>query len=264
MAHKQPVLSKILIWDLGDTLIKADTLYFAYQVGLIDFMLYPLLKWKNPKKIYEPVLKLLAHHEPPAPNGVQGPPEIMNQWLAGTLSPSKVHAQIAHNLHAWDTRKLFTSKRQRQLVVKTIDIMFDSEKFIRCMKPIKKGIEILKECADMVDEHGKQLHKLYVLSNWPAHSVDILRNSPANRILFDYFEPHHIVLSGHLGLIKPEREIYTTFLAKYNLAPQDCIFIDNLEENIVGAQKAGIDGVLLENGDYDKLRADLKNRNVLL
>jgi putative hydrolase of the HAD superfamily len=48
-------------------------------------------------------------------------------------------------------------------------------------------------------------------------------------------------------MTKPSKEIYLHLLEKYNLNPEETIFIDDLQENINGARKAGIHGIRFKN-----------------
>jgi putative hydrolase of the HAD superfamily len=43
---------------------------------------------------------------------------------------------------------------------------------------------------------------------------------------------------------KPEREIYELACERLGVAPGDCVFVDDLRENIVGAEAAGMTGLL--------------------
>jgi putative hydrolase of the HAD superfamily len=70
------------------------------------------------------------------------------------------------------------------------------------------------------------------------------------------------VLSYQIKLIKPQLEIYQHLLASYNLKPDECLFIDDSEANIKGAQIAGIDGILCK--DHDHVIEELKKRGILV
>jgi putative hydrolase of the HAD superfamily len=52
-------------------------------------------------------------------------------------------------------------------------------------------------------------------------------------------------------------EIYKTFLEKYGLKGDECLFIDDREDNIEGAKKAGLNTFRFE-GDYKKILNKLK------
>lgn len=52
------------------------------------------------------------------------------------------------------------------------------------------------------------------------------------------------VISGDVGLHKPESEIYDLGAERIGVAPQRCIFVDDLRENIAGAEAVGMKGIL--------------------
>jgi HAD superfamily hydrolase (TIGR01509 family) len=52
-----------------------------------------------------------------------------------------------------------------------------------------------------------------------------------------------VVISGEVGLAKPDRRIYLLTAAKLDLPPGDCVFVDDLALNVRGAAAAGMVGV---------------------
>ncbi len=56
-----------------------------------------------------------------------------------------------------------------------------------------------------------------------------------------------VVLSGEVGFSKPQKEAYEIVLSELGVLPEEVVFIDDLLENIVGAEKLGIKGVLYKS-----------------
>ena len=81
---------------------------------------------------------------------------------------------------------------------------------------------------------------LYLLSNI---SREFAANAHELPILQGF---HGMVMSGPLGIVKPERGIYEHLLQKYNLDPATCVFVDDRAINIEGARAAGIAGYLFD------------------
>ena len=52
------------------------------------------------------------------------------------------------------------------------------------------------------------------------------------------------VISGDVGLHKPEPAIYELGAERIGLEPAACIFVDDLRENVAGAEAVGHDRVL--------------------
>ena len=47
-------------------------------------------------------------------------------------------------------------------------------------------------------------------------------------------------VSAFHRLLKPSREIYERFLSEYGLKAEECVFLDDLQENVDGAAACGI------------------------
>lgn len=52
-----------------------------------------------------------------------------------------------------------------------------------------------------------------------------------------------VVLSGDVGVRKPSRRIYALSAERLGVDPADCVFVDDLAQNVSGAERAGITGV---------------------
>ncbi|MCA1686035.1 MAG: HAD family phosphatase [Planctomycetia bacterium] len=69
-----------------------------------------------------------------------------------------------------------------------------------------------------------------------------------------------LVLSYEIGHIKPSAEFYLTCARAADAAPGDCLFIDDLPENVEGARSAGLSGLLYQ--DVTTLLNDLRSLGV--
>jgi epoxide hydrolase-like predicted phosphatase len=58
-----------------------------------------------------------------------------------------------------------------------------------------------------------------------------------------------VVISGEVGLHKPEPQIFELGAEKVGLAPGDCVFVDDLRENCAGAEAVGMTAVLHRGAD---------------
>lgn len=116
----------------------------------------------------------------------------------------------------------------------------------------KKGVEIFTK----VKENG---YKTYLLSNVGQEQWEYLAQQKAWHDIFDQFDG--LVLSYQIKMAKPEPQIYRYILEKYNLKPEESIFIDDRIENIEAAKKLGIDAILCDN--HDHVIIELKKRKIL-
>lgn len=53
-----------------------------------------------------------------------------------------------------------------------------------------------------------------------------------------------VVISGEVGLHKPEPEIFLMGAERVGLAPEECVFVDDLKENCAGAEAVGMTAIL--------------------
>src|SRR4051794_28880398 len=66
-----------------------------------------------------------------------------------------------------------------------------------------------------------------------------------------------VVISGEVGLHKPQPEIYLLACERLGVEPADAVFVDDLRENIAGAEAVGMVGVL--HRDPTQTIAELEN-----
>ncbi len=101
----------------------------------------------------------------------------------------------------------------------------------------------------------KGKYRLELLSNtneW--HFLRYIRNVP----VFPLFDA--VTLSYEVGALKPEPAIYLDALRKLSLPPEECVYIDDVEEYVAGASAVGIRGIRFTNPS--RLREDLAKLGV--
>lgn len=64
-----------------------------------------------------------------------------------------------------------------------------------------------------------------------------------------------VIVSGLEGLVKPDPRIFRLFCERFGVAPQDCVFIDDSDANVLGARKVGMKAVHFTTPEL--LRAEL-------
>lgn len=74
----------------------------------------------------------------------------------------------------------------------------------------------------------------------------LLSNSWGNCYPREYFDRTFdtVVISGEVGMRKPEPRIYLHTCERMGLSPEDCVFIDDLEHNVRTAEELGMTGIL--------------------
>jgi 2-haloacid dehalogenase len=105
---------------------------------------------------------------------------------------------------------------------------FDEEWHETISGPIEGTVVILKK---LKDSHVP----VYAITNWNQHKF----REALER--FDFLKSFDgIVVSGNEGLLKPDREIFELFFARYGVAPETAVFIDDSLYNVEGARAAGM------------------------
>lgn len=77
--------------------------------------------------------------------------------------------------------------------------------------------------------------KLYALTNWSAETFPIARQRYDFLNLFE-----GILVSGAENLKKPDRRIFELMLNRYDINPEEAVFLDDSERNLKGAAAVGL------------------------
>lgn len=90
-------------------------------------------------------------------------------------------------------------------------------------------------------------YKLYLLSNTNEVHIDDVRAQLVDvygrDVLADIFD--HCYYSYEIRMLKPDAEIYERVLNDHGLEAGECLFLDDKEENIRGAESVGIRAQLI-------------------
>lgn len=113
--------------------------------------------------------------------------------------------------------------------------MYDEgwEKMLKCELP--DSIDLLRELKSMG-------YDIYGLTNWSAEKIGYAFSNYQFFSLFD-----GIVVSGVEKIVKPDRRIYEILLGRYSLRPEECVFIDDNQDNVNMAKQLGINAIRFDN-----------------
>jgi 2-haloacid dehalogenase len=106
-----------------------------------------------------------------------------------------------------------------------------------------RWIEMLGDAFEGTVEVFKELkasgkYKVYALTNWSAETFPMAQERFEFLSWFD-----GIVVSGTEKMRKPAPEFYQILLDRYNVNPQEALFIDDNYRNILAAEKMGINSI---------------------
>ena len=116
------------------------------------------------------------------------------------------------------------------------------------LTPITHNIKILRELKS-------NDYKIYLLSNYIKEAFDYVQDRN------DFFSVvDGKAISCEINSAKPEAKIYQNLLEKYNLHPEQCVFIDDVESNVSQARSLNITTIhYLKDTD---LRSELRKLGV--
>lgn len=89
----------------------------------------------------------------------------------------------------------------------------------------------------------KNGYHVYILSNYGSWTYEKTKDTALNFLE----DVDGALFSYEVKQIKPEPEIYQTLFDRFQLVPEECVFLDDLAANIEGARKAGMHGIVFEN-----------------
>jgi 2-haloacid dehalogenase len=199
-----------------------DTVLFDLGAVLIDW---------NPRYLYRPLFN--------------GDEKAMEHFLAEIVPGS-----WNHEIDAGKTLAEAVAERVREHPEHTGMIKLWKDGWERMLRDeIAGSVEILRDLR----EKG---HRLHALTNWSAETFPIARR----RFEFlKWFED--IVVSGEVGLAKPDPRIFALTIERCRLDPARTVFIDDSLRNVEAGRNAGMQA--LHFSDPQQLRADLTRLGML-
>ena len=109
--------------------------------------------------------------------------------------------------------------------------------------------------ADLIKDIDQSV-PLYALSNWGGDTFEKVRHLLPMRERFA-----DVLISGTVGLKKPDPRFFALALSRFNVTPSRTIFIDDKIANVEEARRQGFTGI--ECTDANTLRDSLQKYNIL-
>src|SRR5262249_13271914 len=102
--------------------------------------------------------------------------------------------------------------------------------------------DAIEETVEVLDTLRAKGLRLYALTNWSAETFPIARTRFG---FLEWFED--IVVSGEVGLAKPDPRIFELAIQRCGLTPDSTVFIDDNPPNIQAATQLGFHAVRFEH-----------------
>lgn len=144
---------------------------------------------------------------------VHGDLELIRRFDAGAVTPRGFHERVRRVIDA--------------------DVPYDV--FYGIYNDIFSVNDVAVDVLARVKTAG---YKTLLLSNTDPKRFGFVRRRFPEILFFD-----HYVLSYELKLLKPDPAIYLAAARLADTPPRECVFIDDMEENIAGAVAAGFSGI---------------------
>ncbi len=151
----------------------------------------------------------------------------------------RVYAATAGNIDKW-----FQMDRGTITLEQAVDIFVASDPEIE--QEIRHAVDIFLGDITTYDYSEQWVlglkhkgYKVYILSNYGEGSF--------KKCLPRFPFMNHVdgaVISYQTKMLKPEQGIYKFICDKYDINPQNAVFLDDLEENVEGARKFGLHGIV--------------------
>ena len=120
---------------------------------------------------------------------------------------------------------------------------------------IKSWTQIDDSMMQFIKENREKLHRLAIISNMTRDCLVYMKKHFQWLELFD-----ELIYSCEFGKNKPDAKIYEFFLNRIKIPPQECLFADDLVENVNGAMKSGMNVIHFKSFTQFKQELDQNYR----
>ncbi len=108
----------------------------------------------------------------------------------------------------------------------------------------------IADTVDILEALAARGVPLYAITNFAADTFRLARE------IYPFFRLFRgIVVSGEIGILKPDAAVFRRLATDFEIDLTDCLFIDDVQKNVDGASAVGMAGVRFETPA--QLRADL-------
>jgi HAD superfamily hydrolase (TIGR01509 family) len=230
-----------IVFDLGGVLFQQSKTAFAQKVGLGKLTKYTLFNWSNPETTCLNALHTISLQESRQPSVPlllrdKKMPCCIIDWQLGHTSHAHALNELKQQIEMLAQKNHFKNSQEKELVLRMLDVGIDPQHLNDIVKPATAMIELVKELKS-------RKYKIIILSNLAQEQYDLFHKTyPEITQLFD-----DIIVSSHVNIIKPNQEIYQHLLDTHKLTAQECVYIDNQDDNIEAAQQKGMRSISHKN-----------------
>lgn len=129
------------------------------------------------------------------------------------------------------------------------------ERLLKCYDEFEIFMPPIEKMHALANRAAECGYEVYILSNALPRFRELLRGWPTLQCV------RGMIISAIEQMAKPDPAIYRLLLERFELTADECVFIDDLQENIDAAEREGIHGIRFD-GDVDALCGELRKLGV--
>lgn len=239
---------QVILFDLMNVIIKENQSGFTKKIGYGSIASYMLTHFKHPGYRCLDMFDAMSKLETQKPHihitlKKRIMPRCLIEFQEGKKTAQETKDEILKMIELLDQEKHFSSTKEKMLMIKIINIIFDPEITASMIEPIKQTIQLIQKLK-------KAGYTLYIFANAPDELyITVQKKYPDIINLFD-----GIIISSEVKNIKPSPAIFNHLLTVHNLIPHNCILIDDLQETVDTAKKFGMNAFVYDKHIIKKLK----------
>ena len=227
---------KSIIFDLDGVLLTTNKTKATFSLGIINLLRYILFTGSTPSKeaLFQVLRPIPALSTAYSEHEGKPMPQIMIDWQTGAQTNEQLLATCLQYFdQEYEAGNL--SAAQINIFKPMVTLMFDIPTYMESKITISQNIHALEVIAAYAQEH---VIELYILSNWDKESLPSIKEKFPE--IFSHFKDENIMISGSVGLAKPNPALYKHMIKTYHLKAENCLFIDDEDANIQTASDFGM------------------------
>ena len=154
------------------------------------------------------------------------------------------YEQICFKSAEWKCGDLGTKSRGEIIDAICEKYPDDAEKVREIMANCDDMLRVSKKNTDLIKRLKAAGIGVYYLSNTNDHAFEFMTSTYE---VFSYMDGG--IASYRDGVIKPSADIFELFLSRYGKTAEECVFVDDMPQNVAGARAVGLHGIVLKNID---------------
>ena len=238
----------VILFDLMNVLIKENQATFNKKIGYGTIASYTLTHWKHPGYRCLDMLEAMSKHETQKPHihitlKQRTMPRCLIELQEGKKTALQTKNEILSMIDLLDNQKHFNSSKEKMLMTSIISTILDPEITSSMIEPIKQTIHLVQKLKSAG-------YTLYIFANAPDELYKAVQKKYPEIInLFD-----GSVISSQIKTAKPSTDMFNHLFTTHNLAPHNCILIDDLQETVSTAKQLGMQAFVCDKNVLKKLK----------